>query len=59
MAEVSKRVPGSCLPQSYDYYRALHHWVNRPGSPYLLVKEYALFFPGEDTLTLQLYAKTH
>ena len=58
MAEVSKRGPAS-LPQAYHYYRALHRWVNRPGSPYLLVKEYALFFPGEDTLTLQLYAKTH
>ena len=56
MAEVSKRVIVS-LPQAYDYYRALHRWVNRPGSPYLLVKEYTLYFPGEDTLTLQLYAQ--
>ena len=57
MAEVSKRVMSSSRPEAYEYYRALHRWVNRPESPYLLVKEYTLYFADHDTLTLQLYAR--
>jgi hypothetical protein len=56
MAEVTKRGPAS-LPQAYHYYRALHRWVNRPSSPYVLVREYTLYFSSHDTLTLQLYAQ--
>ena len=39
MAEVSKRVVSSSRPEAYEYYRALHRWVNRAESPYLLVKD--------------------
>ena len=56
VAEVSKSVIVS-LPQAYEYYRAVHRWINRPGSPYVLVKEYTLYFPSDHTLTLQLYAR--
>jgi hypothetical protein len=54
---VSKSVMAASLPQAYEYYRAVHRWVNRPGSPYVLVKEYTLYFPSDHTLTLQLYAQ--
>jgi hypothetical protein len=57
MAEVSKRVMSSSRPEAYEYYRALHRWVNRSESPYLLVKECTLYFADHDTLTLQLYAQ--
>jgi hypothetical protein len=56
VAQVSKSVIVS-LPQAYEYYRAVHRWINRPGSPYVLVKEYTLYFPSHQTLTLQLYAR--
>jgi hypothetical protein len=54
--EVSKRVAAS-PPQAHDYFRGVHRWINRPGSPYVLIKEYTLYFPGHDTLTLELYAR--
>jgi hypothetical protein len=58
MAEVSKRVPHASLPQAYEFYRAVQRWINQPGSPYVLVREYTLYFSSHDTLTLQLYAQT-
>jgi hypothetical protein len=57
IAEVSRSVMAASLPQAYEYYRAVHRWVNRPGSPYVLVKDYTLYFPSDRTLTLQLYAR--
>ena len=55
--EVSKSVVAASLPAAYEYYRAVHRWINRPGSPFKLVKEYTLYFPRDRTLTLQLYAR--
>ena len=55
--EVAGSVMAASFPAAYEYYRAVHRWINRPGSPFELVKESRSIFPDNRTLTLQLYAR--